>query len=190
MPEIFPGGNVKHLVSLDPGGSSAYAVIKYSDKNRPTLLEYAQVVGGVEGFLEMIKNLEGSFPAGAETTWICEKFSPRPGSAAGFSQSLKTSLPLVCEGVLIGRGLMPVYSKGSDRWMSPALQYFLPGKTPAEKKKKRRIWLAENGFKVMPKDVGQPDCDDVRSAISHGIAWLRRQKHKPTLELFREDEDD
>ena len=175
------------LVSIDPGVSSAFAVIEYRDEDSPTLLEFAQVTGGVEGFLEMIKNLEESFPVGVETTWICEKFSPRPGSAAGFSQNLKTSLPLVCEGVLIGRGLMPVYSKGSDRWMSPALQYFLPGKTLAEKKKKRRIWLAENGFKVMPKDVGQPDCDDVRSAISHGIAWLRRKKHLPTLSLFRKE---
>lgn len=178
------------LVAIDPGESSAFAVIEYGVRERPTLLRYAQVTGGVEGFLELIKPLEVTHSPGEEATWICEKFSPRPGSATGFSQSLKTSLPLVCEGVLIGRGLMPVYSKGSDRWMSPALQYILPGKTLAEKKKKRRIWLAENGFKVMPKDVGQPDCDDVRSAISHGIAWLRRQRHTPTLSLFRKDADD
>lgn len=176
------------IVAIDPGESSAYAAIKYGDSHAPSLIDFAQVVGGVEGFLGLVSELEGKYPSGGDTAWACEKFSPRPGSSAGFSQSLKTSLPLVCEGVLIGRGHLPVYTKGSDKWLQPSLQYFLPGKTLSEKKTKRRIWLAENGFKVMPKDVGQPDADDVRSAISHGIAWLRRNRDPGTLEMFREKE--
>lgn len=176
------------IVAIDPGESSAFAVIEYGGSRPPSLLDFAQEVGGVAGFLDLVSKLEGKYPPGGGTTWVCEKFSPRPGSTAGFSQSLKTSLPLVCEGVLIGRGHLPVYSKGSDKWLQPSLQYFLPGKDLAEKKTNRRIWLAENGFKVMPKDVGQPDADDVRSAISHGIAWLRRNRDPGTLEMFREKE--
>lgn len=181
---------MKTLVSIDPGESFAFSVFEYGDETRPSLVDFDQRKEGVEGFLATVDDLGEKYPPSSSTVWICEKFSPRPGTHAGFSQSLKTTLPLVMEGILIGRGLMPPYWKGSPVWQNPSLQYILGGGTLQEKITNRRKWLARSGFKVMPKDVGQPDCDDVRSAISHGIAWLRRQRHKPTLDLFRKDEDD
>ena len=74
-------------------------------------------------------------------------------------------------------------------FVQPAQQYFIGGKDKAEKKKRQHAWLKENGYAIMPKDLGTKDCDDVRSALGHAISWLRRQKHKPTLDMFRKESE-
>lgn len=171
------------LISIDPGVSSAIAVIEYDDCCPPALVECEQFTGGTEALIERANGICTKYP---DAHILCEDFTARSNGSFGYTT---TSLePLVGIGALVAMGLID--RKDRNQMCAPTLQYFLPGKTLAEKKKKRRIWLAENGFKVMPKDVGQPDADDVRSAISHGIAWLRRQKHLPTLGLFRKDGDD
>lgn len=169
------------VVSLDPGESSGAAVLSYGDY-AAELVDAFQVSGGVTGFLallDMLREYEG------QGTWICEKYSPRPSTATGFQQSLKTSLPLVCEGVLIGRGLMPVYTPSEKRYRDPSLQYFSGGSGKAERKKRQHKFLKDNGFYKTGKDFGTPDADDFRSAAAHGIAYLARElHHKPTFELL------
>jgi hypothetical protein len=57
----------------------------------------------------------------------------------------------------------------------------------ADKKKLSRAFLKDHGLYTTGSQVGMKDADDVISATLHGIAWLRRQRHMPTLRaLFGE----
>lgn len=170
------------VVSLDPGESSAASVLKVPDLSPAELVGAYQIKDGVQGFLTLLDKLE---EYRGFATWICEKFSPRPSTATGFQQSLSTSLPLVCEGVLIGRGLMPVYTSSEKRYRAPALQYLVGGKDKADKKKRLHKFLKDSGFYVTGGMLGAADADDARSAIGHGLAYIARElKHKPTFDLI------
>lgn len=170
------------VVSLDPGESSGGAVLRVGDSQPAELLAAYQVDGGVAGFLGLLDTLE---EYRGFATWICEKYSPRPSTATGFQQSLKTTLPLVCEGVLIGRDLMPVYSSSEKRYRDPSLQYFSGGTGKAERKKRQHAFLKANGFYRTGKDFGTADADDFRSATAHGINYIARElKHKPTFDMI------
>lgn len=169
------------IISLDPGESSGAAVLNYGESPAELVAAF-QVSGGVSGFLallDMLREYEG------QGTWICEKYSPRPSTATGFQQSLKTSLPLVCEGVLIGRGLMPVYTPSEKRYRDPSLQYFSGGSGKAERKKKQHAFLKANGFYKTGRDFGTPDADDYRSSVAHALSYTARElKHKPTWDMI------
>lgn len=169
------------LVSLDPGKSSGGAVIGYDDSGI-WLVEAHQVGAGVTGFRGLLTSLQDRW-GGPDVIWISEKFSPRPGQ--GFSHGLDSTLPLVCEGVLIDRDLLPEYTPSEKKWRRPADQYLVGGKDLADKKKRQHRFLKENGFYKTGKDFGTPDADDFRSAASHGLAYLARElHHKPTFELL------
>lgn len=174
---------MNHLISIDPGVSSAYAVLEYDDCCAPKLVEFAQFTGGTEELIKRVNYVCAKYP---EAWIICEDFTARSGQ--GFSYKTRDLEPLVAIGALVAMDL--INRKDRRQMCAPASQYFIGGRTKQEKITNRRIWLAENGFKVMPRDVGQPDCDDTRSAISHGVAWLRREKHLPTLSLFRREENE
>lgn len=116
-------------------------------------------------------------------TWISEKFSPRPGA---FGQSLDSTIPLVCEGVLIDREILPEYTPKEKRWVHPINQYVFGGKDKAEKKKRQHRFLKESGFYRTGKDLDAPDADDYRSAAAHALAHLMRTGHKPTYNLVTE----
>lgn len=63
------------------------------------------------------------------------------------------------------------------------------GDSLAEKLKNRNAWLKEHkelGYYLTGKTVGCEDANDARSALSHCISYLRRKKHKPTIDLFKE----
>lgn len=171
---------MKTLISIDPGISSAYCVLEYDNDTPAKLVGFDQFTGGTEALIREVREVVNTYP-GAHI--ICEDFTARNNSSFGYTTA--SLEPLVCIGALIALGV--ISRSNRDQMPAPALQYFMGGKTLQEKKTNRRIWLAENGFEVMPKDVGQPDCDDVRSALGHAISWLRRQKHKPTLDAFRKE---
>lgn len=167
------------LLAIDPGESSALVALEWTKNSIPTLVHGHQTPGGVQGFLDILAKA----PEYDEV--ICEKFSPRPSSVTGFQQSLKTTLPLVCEGVLIGRELMPVYTPGERRWVTPDAQYLVGGKDRADKKKRQAKFLKDSGYYRTGKDLRAPDADDFRSACAHGIAYLARvKKHVPSYELI------
>lgn len=115
---------------------------------------------------------------------MCEKFVPRS------SLTLKGSIPLVGEGVLIGRGLMPPYDPQIDTWQAPARQYTpFGGKDLADKKKTARAQMKRLGFYKMPRDLGTPDSDDALSASLHALSYvLHTKKHRPTFDLISQNE--
>lgn len=190
---------MKTLISIDPGQSTGLIVGTYSDDAPFELAHAFQIEGGVEGFSKSVRFdwhwvnqkstlcmyqpdwYEEPIQITEDTTVLVEKFNARGSANAGFSYTSKSLEPLRIEGALIAMGV-PI------TWTQPPQQYFLPGKDKAEKKKRQHAWLKENGFAIMPKDVGCSDADDARSATAHAISWLRRQRHEPTLNLFRKDD--
>lgn len=202
---------MKTLISIDPGQSSGLICGTYSDAEPFRVTHAFQIEGGVEGFVKSVRMLRGdygeygtlavgdlvTYPSSFFDLWeegfegkteqsgtvLVEKFNARGSANSGFSYTSKSLEPLRVEGALIAMGV-PI------TWVQPPQQYFLPGKSKAEKKKRQHAWLKENGLYIAPKDVGCSDADDARSALAHCISYLRRQRHAPTMDLFRKDEDD
>lgn len=185
---------MKYVLAFDPGKSSGVALLSYSDY-QPAKLEAAwQFQGGTQGICDWLDLNWASEPFGVflyknqqiqrnAITVISEKFVPIPGG--GFSQSLDSTLPLVGEGILIGRGLMPHYHKDEKRWQRPQAMYKHGGKNLAEKKKLSRAFLKEHEMYVTGKQVNSPDSDDAMSAILHGLGYITHTvKHQPTWEAY------
>ena len=125
----------------------------------------------------------------SQLTVISEKFTPLQGK--GFAQTLDSTLPLVCEGVLIAYGIMPVYDSKEKRWQRPSLMYRHGGSTLAEKKKRSRAFLKKNGLYVLPKELGTPDNNDAISAILHGLNYITHTlNHRPTWDAYYETESE
>lgn len=171
------------LVSVDPGVSSGFSVWAYSDTEPAKLINYAQVGGGTESLLEVVRDLDGLFP---KAHWICEDFQARP--QRGFGYTTASLEPLVGIGALIALGLIDRNDR--NQMCAPIQQYFVGGKDKAEKKKRQHKWLKDNGFYITGKMVDSPDADDVRSSMAHAISWFRRHHHKPTLEEYFKEEDE
>lgn len=171
----------EYVLSIDPGKSSGACVLEIHPTG-VSLVQGFQVGMGVSAFRALISDLQRDFSA-PDTIWISEKFSPRPGQ--GFTHGLDSTLPLVCEGVLIDRELLPEYGPGEKRWRSPSLQYFSGGEGKAQKKSRTHAFLKANGFYRTGKDFGTADADDFRSAAAHGIAYVARElKHRPTWDMI------
>lgn len=168
------------VISVDPGKSSGACVLDVTS-NGVDLVQGFQVGPGVNPFRELVTGLQEGYTT-PDTIWIAEKFSPRPGQ--GFTHGLDSTIPLVCEGVLIDRDLLPEYTPGEKRWRAPILQYLMGGEGKAQKKSRTHAFLKANGFYRTGKDFGTADADDFRSAAAHGIAYLTREvKHRPTFEM-------
>lgn len=186
---------MKTLISIDPGVSTGVIIGTYSDTEPFRVTHHFQIPGGVEGFLDHSWTDDASiqFQSGpvydkssSEVIYLAEKFSARPSTQMNRSYKTHDLEPLRVEGAILALGIDP-------QWVSPAQQYFMGGKTLAEKLKARNAWLKEHkelGYYLTGKSVGQKDADDARSALSHCISWLRRNNHPGTLALFRKDEDE
>lgn len=187
---------MKTLISIDPGQSTGVVIGTYSEHLPFTLMHAFQFEGGTKGFLENVGvsrngyddlcvRFKGALDTGdlvvgdeIENTVIAEKFTAR-GSGNGFSYRTDALEPLRVEGALLAMGLNP-------EWRQPPKQYFMaPAGTPLnEKKKLAHKWLKDKGLYIAPKDVGCKDANDARSAALHAIAWLRDQRHTPTLKAY------
>lgn len=197
---------MKTLISIDPGMSSAVVVGTYSDTEPYKMTHAFQIEGGVEGFLERVSYgyhsdsfiLVVEWPGGSllaeerelfaffdchddsleerdDITVICEKFKPR-GAGNNFAYRTNDLEPLRVEGAILAMGIKPT-------WVQPAQQYFASGESKSPVTNAHR-WLKANGLHITGKDVGCADANDARSALLHSISYLRRAKHKPTLEKY------
>jgi hypothetical protein len=203
---------LKTLISIDPGQSSGVICGTYSDSDPFRVTHAFQIEGGVEGFVKNVSHYDDTddFSNGGTCfsidhhsgswgesfclwygemlgrnevveapTVLVEKFNARGSANAGFAYTSKSLEPLRIEGALIAMGV-PI------TWVQPPQQYFLPGESKAKKKQAQHKWLKENGYAIMPKDLGTKDADDARSACAHVISWLRKF-HKPTQDMFRKE---
>lgn len=199
----------KTLISIDGGLSTGISVGTYSDTEPYRLTNSFQIEGGVEGFLKNVRMIQGNYgeygtlaigdlsevPSQFFDLWdedsefdireagtvIVEKFTARGGANTGFAYKTRDLEPLRIEGAILAMGLSP-------HWVSPPQQYFAGGDGKAKKKQAQHKWLKDKGLYVTGKMVDSPNADDVRSSIAHAVAWLMRQKHRPTIEhYFKED---
>jgi hypothetical protein len=110
-----------------------------------------------------------------------EKYVPR--SIDGMTHTLESTYPLVQEGLLIGRQVMPHYPNG--HWQPAANQYPVGGDTPEERKRRMDDLLKRAGLWLTGEDVDAPDANDALSATRHMIYLLTRTiRHQPTIEWF------
>lgn len=63
------------ILSLDPGGTTGWAIIEYSDTEEPKLLDCGQVANGLEGFIDWYSKIDDYELDGV----ICESFTLRLG---------------------------------------------------------------------------------------------------------------
>lgn len=185
----------KYLLAWDVGKSTGVALGSYSDTEPYRLVKAWQFGNGIQGLQEwldehwvqskkaLVISGETYVDDGHFLTIMAEKFVPIPGG--GFSQGLDSTLPLVGEGVLIGRGLMPPYTPTEKRWQRASAQYRQGGKDRAEKRKISRKFLKDNGLYVFGKELGAPDSEDAMSAILHSLNYMTHVlHHRPTWDTY------
>ena len=203
----------KYVLACDPGKSSGIALLAYNETEPAKLVKAWQFGNGVQGLLDWLDAhrlwdydcgygsheqiwvlpmtahpSSSGYVRDSQLTAISEKFVPVPGK--GFAQSLDSTLPLVCEGVLIAYGVMPVYDSKEKRWQRPNTMYMYGGSTLAEKKKRAREFLKKHGLYVTGKELGTPDNNDAVSAILHGIAYVvKTLEHRKTWDAYFEETD-
>ena len=191
----------KYVLSYDLGKSSGVALLAYNETEPVRLVKAWQFGNGVQGLLDWLENhypnsgwlLPYSPDSEAERLFwssevvvVSEKFTPLQGK--GFAQTLDSTLPLVCEGVLIAYWIMPVYDSKEKRWQRPNTMYMYGGSTLAEKKKRAREFLKKHGLYVTGKELGAPDNNDAVSAILHGIAYVvKTLEHRKTWNAYFEE---
>ena len=166
-------------LAIDPGMSNGICEFVWADDAPFMVLRRFQFPGGASALRHAVRALT------QEHTYdvlVVEKFTPRQNE--GFNLTRDAAEPLRGEGVLIGLGL-----EGLIQWAEPSQQYFMGGDTLKEKKQRSRSFLKRHGLYATGKAFSQKDADDAISAQLHAIAWLRRQRHAPTITaLFGEQE--
>lgn len=170
-----------YITWFDPGVSTGIVRGWFDDTHHYEPREVWQVPGGQEGLIQWLDDRghwRFDYPGDIVGS---EKFIPRP--IDGGTHTLESTYPLVQEGLLVGRGIMPPYPRG--HWQ-PATSQVLrrsPDNDPDKNKKLSDELLQTLGLWLTGTDVGQPDANDVISATKHIIWFLTRTlKHKPTLE--------
>jgi hypothetical protein len=175
----------KYGIAVDPGVSTGVCLFSWGH-DRSFLLElvwqFAGGAGGLHRFLdEKDLRVEGDqLPHIGNVELdaiIVEKFTPRGGP--GFSLTQAAAEPLRGEGVLIGHQLEPFIS-----WAEPSAQYFMGGTNLADRKKRAKDFLKSHDLHLTGRNVGQKDANDAISAILHSVAFMRKIKHKPTLDAM------
>lgn len=180
--------------------STGIALLEYGDDLPATLVQAWQFTGGVQGLATWFdENTVGSSCSSDNTSWeldltdgtslqsrygdtiICERFTAR--ATSGFSYTTASLEPLECQGYLKANGLMP-FDMNNPCFRDPKYMYFAGGTGKEDKKKRMHAWLKDHGFYVTGKQLGQPNADDCRSAIAHGVAYLRSLNHLPTLKEY------
>lgn len=148
--------NVKTLISVDPGKSTGIAVGTFSDTEPYKLYETHQVPNGVEGFLYWLKT-NPQFLLN-DIVWVSERFVLR--SSNKFVADLE---PVRIEGAMEALGLKPVWQLRTDKMF-----------VTDELLKEHDLWQTGKQF-------GWKDGRDANDAIIHALAYLRKNKHMPTL---------
>lgn len=183
---------VNYVLAFDPGRSTGIALLSYEDDSPARLVKAWQFSGGASRLTEWV---EAYFLGGVawffpdlgyiEPAVIAEKYVPLPGR--GFSHTLDSTYPLVCEGALIALGVMPEYDKVVKVWQRASAQYRQGGPTTAEKRKRSKQFLRDIGMYVTGKGLGAPDNEDAVSAILHALTYITTVvKHRPTFETYYE----
>lgn len=160
----------QYILSFDPGKSTGVALGAVDEDNPYWLIQAWQFEDGPRGLIEWLVAHAGEI---GDYAVISEKFVPLNGQP--FGQTLDSTIPLVCEGVLLATGVMPDYP--DPRWRRASTMYLYGGSDRPEKLKRARAYLKDRGMLQTGKMVGCKDANDANSAILHGISYAAQVLH-------------
>lgn len=159
--------NPKLILSLDPGKQTGIAAAVYGDNHPYELLNVWQISDGVTGFINWWKTIGTPLIRKHEWEWlqptqiVSEKFILRNNAFVADTE------PLLIEGALQALWSLPVtWQQRSDKTLVPD------------------NILRENGLWHTGKQVGWKDARDTNDAIIHAMAYLKKNKHIPTLQKY------
>ena len=148
--------NQKLLLSLDPGKQTGIALGFYGDEAYE-LLNVWQVAGGLNGFIDWWHD---HYPLN-ESVLVSEKFVLRNNAFVADTE------PLLIEGALhVLYDNQIVWQLASDKSLV------------------NDSVLRKNNLWHTGKQVGWKDARDTNDAIIHGLAYLKKNKHIPTLQKY------
>jgi hypothetical protein len=158
---------------FDPGVRTGIVHGWWDDRQPLQVLDWWQFDGGTEG-LDIWLDSHWTLIQGVDHIGS-EKFIPR--TLPGMSHTLESTYPLVQEGLLIGRQVMPHYPQGN--WQPATCQY------PTRTHERMDDLLKTRGLWFTGSDVGMDDADDVLSATRHMVYFVTRTlRHEPTISWF------
>lgn len=150
--------------------------------------EIEQVRGGPEGldaWLDARRIPVWSAQGWADHVVGSEKFIPRTIERG--SHTLESTIPLVGEGVLCAKGIMPYYPEGN--WQPATAQVLTGGDTAEERRKNTNLLLQAKGLWLTGSDIESPDANDAHSATKHILYYLTRTlRHRPTRDWLYGEE--
>lgn len=147
-----------HLLSIDPGVATGLALGTYSDTQHYERIGVWIVKRGLDGFLDWYHGEAPNAAYGAQ--WVSERFVLRD------NDFIANTEPLRIEGAMIALGLDPVWQLRTDKALCKD-----------EVLKENKLW-------VTGKMVGHVDGRDANDATIHALAYLKKQKHLPTLRKY------
>lgn len=155
------------ILSIDPGESTGVAFGEYSDTDGYELVDCTQIQGGANGFLQWAVD-NHFYDLHPELVVVSEKFVLRSSN-----QFVANVEPVRIEGVMLALW-------GSDR----VVYQQRSDKTLVDDRVLKRHGLWQTG-----KEHGWVDGRDVNDAIIHGLAFLKKAHHRPTLRKYWGSED-
>jgi hypothetical protein len=141
---------------------------EYDDTTAFTRLGYAQVTGGLPGFIEFFADRflkRGRWDYAADL--VCEKFKPRPVARAWKLNELE-----------------PIRIEGWLHQFHPAWQWPEQRSLTSDGVKASEKILHAKGLWLTGSDVGAEDANDVNAAQLHLLAYLRNIGHAPTINAY------
>lgn len=166
--------------------STGITLGRYSTTEPYERLHAWQIEGGLPGFDDFTRWFEKWATHDFEDTnimkavFICERFTPRRLLRSYRSEELE---PLRVEGFLMAKNYMPMDYK-QKVWRAPSYQVLVKGENAAESKKFSNQLLKDGGLWLTGKSVSQKDAHDAISSTKHALAYLKQQKHQPTIEKY------
>lgn len=153
-----------YLLSLDPGESSGIALGIFADDQPYELIETWQPRGGAVGFLQwwrsdVLYKTMGVWDKQQDII-VSELFTLRNNA---FVANVE---PVRIEGVMLALGIEPV-------WQRPFMKKLVADEI-----------LVEHGLWQTGKKFGHVDGRDANDSIVHSLAYLKSNRHRPTLRKF------
>jgi hypothetical protein len=155
-----------YILSLDPGKATGWAYGHYSNHHPYSLEGIGVIQGGLDGFVDWWSGAGVEYQANVV---VIEGFRLRGSN--NFTAAL--------DGVeIIG------YLKGTGRILK--IDQFYTWQWPTDKALVPDSTVKALGFWQTGKMVNHTDGRDANDAIIHGLAYLIKQKHEPTVQKILE----
>lgn len=147
-----------HVLTIDPGVATGIALGWFTEYHPYERTGFWLVKGGIEGFMKWYHSTAPDEAYMAR--WVAEKFVLRD------NDFIANTEPLRIEGAMIALGLNPIWQLRTDKALCKD-----------DVLKQNKLW-------VTGKMCGHTDGRDVNDATIHALAYMKKLKHRPTLQMY------